>query len=387
MAGKTKYPGVYPYTKGGRTFYRCTWRDADGISRQARGFTSQLAAHNHRKEQVGYADAGIVTTAAAPAQTFAELYAEFLAARRPYLAPGTYEGYEVAGRLRLTKHIVGKAAKITDRDVRAFMSAMAELVEDEEIKPKTVNNSLIALVACFSWAVETKRLRVNPALGIQRLPVEDVEPDYLRLAEIAPYLDGCSDLYRPLAELLIATGMRISEALGLRWDDVDWDGGTIRVYRQRISANATGPTKSRKFRKVEVGPDLLDTLRSLRARQSEFVEGDLARTPVFIMPTRVAKADGGRWSGRGDLASMDRNTVSRDWHHDTLENAGLRSMPLHSLRHTAAASWLTAGQPLIYVQRQLGHSSIMTTESKYGHLESGSGAAAAVEAFINSATR
>jgi integrase len=377
MAGKTKYPGVYPYTKGGETFYRCTWRDADGISRQARGFTSQLAAHKHRKTQIGFADAGIVTTAAAPAQTFAKLYDEFLAARKPYLSPGTYEDYKRHGRLRLTKHIIGRAAKVTDRDVSKFMGAMAELVEDEEIKPKTVNNALIALVACFSWAVETKRLPSNPALKTKRLPVEDIESDFLRLEEIGPYLDGCSDVYRPLAVLLIATGMRISEALGLRWNDIDWDGGKIRVYRQRISASATGPTKSRKFRGVEAGPDLLDTLRSLQARQSEFVEGDLTRAPVFI-------SNVGRWDSQG-LGPMDRNTVSRDWHHDALENAGLRSMPLHSLRHTAAASWLTAGESLMYVQLQLGHSSIKTTEKVYRHLERGSGAAAAIEAFIKSA--
>jgi hypothetical protein len=45
-------------------------------------------------------------------------------------------------------------------------------------------------------------------------------------------------------------------------------------------------------------------------------------------------------------------------------------MPLHALRHTAAAAWLATGQPLIFVQRQLGHRSITTTEEHYGHLES-----------------
>ena len=47
----------------------------------------------------------------------------------------------------------------------------------------------------------------------------------------------------------------------------------------------------------------------------------------------------------------------------------MRDMPLHSLRHTAAASWLLAGQPLMFVQRQLGHGSITITERYYGHLE------------------
>jgi integrase len=54
-----------------------------------------------------------------------------------------------------------------------------------------------------------------------------------------------------------------------------------------------------------------------------------------------------------------------------LKQAGLRSLRVHDLRHTAAASWLAAGMPLIYVQRQLGHASIRTTERHYGHLEQG----------------
>ena len=66
---------------------------------------------------------------------------------------------------------------------------------------------------------------------------------------------------------------------------------------------------------------------------------------------------------------MDRNTVSRDWHKAALMDAGLRDMPLHAMRHTAAAAWLAAGNSLIYVQRQLGHADITTTERFYGHLE------------------
>jgi integrase len=44
-------------------------------------------------------------------------------------------------------------------------------------------------------------------------------------------------------------------------------------------------------------------------------------------------------------------------------------MPLHALRHTASAAWLSTGRPLMYVQRQLGHAQITTTERLYGHLE------------------
>jgi integrase len=84
----------------------------------------------------------------------------------------------------------------------------------------------------------------------------------------------------------------------------------------------------------------------------------------------------------GELSRAD---VSRELHKHALEDAGLgRSLRLHDLRHTAAASWLAAGLPLIYVQRQLGHASITTTEQVYGHLEDSflRGAADRVERLI-----
>ena len=67
---------------------------------------------------------------------------------------------------------------------------------------------------------------------------------------------------------------------------------------------------------------------------------------------------------------LSRSDVSRDLHKHALDDAGLRRrLRLHDLRHTAAASWLAAGLPLIYVQRQLGHASVTTTRQVYGHLE------------------
>jgi integrase len=87
------------------------------------------------------------------------------------------------------------------------------------------------------------------------------------------------------------------------------------------------------------------------------------------MPVRSLKRNQGRWEGHGAGEPMDRTTISRDWHKAALQDANLRDMPLHALRHTAAAAWLAGGSSLVYVQRQLGHSSITTTERYYGHLE------------------
>ena len=94
---------------------------------------------------------------------------------------------------------------------------------------------------------------------------------------------------------------------------------------------------------------------------------------AMVDPFTLAVPDADRGPRGGELSRSD---VSRDLHKHALEDAGLRrTLRLHDLRHTAAASWLAAGLPLIYVQRQLGHASITTTQQVYGHLEEASCAA------------
>jgi integrase len=111
---------------------------------------------------------------------------------------------------------------------------------------------------------------------------------------------------------------------------------------------------------------------------------------LFVMPVRERKRERGRWASTGKPEALDRTTVSREWHQQALADAELRKMPLHALRHTAAAAWLAAGNSLMYVQRQLGHSDIATTERYYGHLERhvlASGAVATEEAIKRAVAR
>lgn len=221
---------------------------------------------------------------------------------------------------------------------------------------------------CLNDAARDGLIVANPALRVERLPPTHIERDYLRLDEIALYLHSCSVTYRPLAETLIGSGVRISEALALTTGDLELEptGGRIIVYRSR-KREGIGATKSNRFRSVEIGPGLASVLRDLIALRSELN----SRTPehVFTMPVRATKRSASRWASAGTGGPVDRNTVSRDWHKHAMQDAALRDMPLHALRHTAAAAWLAAGNSLMYVQRQLGHADIGTTERYCGHLE------------------
>jgi integrase len=377
--------GVYPYETAAGTRWRCAVRRSDGSFTSKRGFTSKKAAIDARRRLTERQERGEVRHTR---ETFGAFWARWLERRKPYLEPGTWDAYERDGRLRLLPALGSVAlGKLDVEHVRGLLDELIEALEAEELSAKTINNTLGTLVVCLNAAVEDELIVANPALRVPRLPPGHVEREYLRLAEIPVYLDSCSDLYRPLAELLIGSGLRISEALALRVGDIELEssGGVIVVYRSR-KRDSVGSTKSDRFRSVEIGRGLSRVLSEQLARRAELSAGDPRAALIFVMPARTRRREQGHWNGAGE--PIDRSTVSRDWHKDALQDAALRDMPLHALRHTAAAAWLAAGNSLMYVQRQLGHADIGTTESYYGHLERrvlAAGALATEEAIARAA--
>jgi integrase len=138
-------------------------------------------------------------------------------------------------------------------------------------------------------------------------------------------------------------------------------------------------TKGKRFRSVQIGPRLVGSLRDPEAERTTAHHADGGW--LFLCPPPLR----GRYSGRTEPVPPSRKTA-HDWPEWAPQDAGLRDMPLHALRHTAATAWLATGHPLIFVQRQLGHRSITTTEEHYGHLETSfvRAAAARTEALIAS---
>jgi integrase len=385
--------GVYSYQTAKGTSWRYVFRRTDGVQTSKRGFSSQGAARAALRRVTEQTDRGEVRHSK---HTFGSWWEKWLRQRKPYLEPNAWRAYEVDGRKRLLPEFGEVRLDKLDREhVRTWMEGRAESVEAGEVAAKTINNTLGSLVVCLNTAVKDSVIANNPALGIERLPPAHIEHDYLRLHEIPRYLDACGELYRPLAEVLVRGGLRISEAIALQVADLELDdtGGFIVVYRShkksRTRTTGSGSTKGDRFRSVEIGPGLSRTLQDQLARRAEMATGDQTSAPVFVMPVRTRKAERGRWASAGDPGAIDRSTVSCEWHKLALADASLRDMPLHSLRHTAAAAWLAGGNSLMYVQRQLGHADIATTERFYGHLERHVLAAGAIatEEAITRATR
>jgi len=386
--------GVYPYQTAQGTRWRYVARRSDGTSTSKRGFTSARAARDARRRLTERVERGELRHTK---HTFGTWWQEWLPRRKSHIEPGSWANYEVHGRKRLLPVLQAiPLERLDESAIQELVDVMAEEIENGELAPKTANNALATLVVCLNGAVKEREIARNAALRIDRFRDDEVERDYLRLHEIPVYLESCSDVYRPVAEVLAGAGLRVSEATGLQIQDLELSdtGGAIVVYRSRkLSATRqtrNGSTKSDKFRRVEIGPKLSRSLSDQIARRAEMAAGGEPKAPLFVMPTRSLKRANGRWDGHGAGEPMDRNTISRDWHKAALQDAGLRDMPLHALRHTAAAAWLAGGNSLMYVQRQLGHSSITTTDRYYGHLERhvlAAGATATEEAIARATKR
>lgn len=189
---------------------------------------------------------------------------------------------------------------------------------------------------------------------------EEVQP--LTAAEARKLLQAAAELPNGARwSVALALGLRQGEALGLLWDDVDLDAGTVTVrqalQRQAGKGLVLVEPKSRAGRRTIKLPDQLrDALRVHRVRQAE---QRLAAATVWEDRGFVFCQSNGR--------PIDRRRDWQDWK-DLLRAAGVRDARLHDARHTAATLLLQQGVPARVVMNILGHSQIGLTLGTYSHV-------------------
>ena len=225
----------------------------------------------------------------------------------------------------------------TSRRVREWRATMLEAVEAGEWAPKTINNARIALLGCCRMAVEDGLMAHNPVLDVRPLPIEFTERPYLRLAQINDYLDACAPHYRPLAAVPDRhRRARLGGDRAPRRATSTSTAGTVRIHKQRVARRVARDrarpraATSAPWRSAPAWSGVLRDMLAVRAEHGSDDGGWL-----FLCPPTTR----GRYAGRAEPRPPHRKTV-HDWHEQALEDAGLADLPLHGLRHTAAAAWL-----------------------------------------------
>ncbi len=321
--------------------------------------------------KLGHSDVLEPPEAPAQAPTLAEYAETWLATLGTRARPSTMEDYRDRLRIRVLP-LLGALplTAITRERVRGFIrdvSARGNQRVKSANPPRplsraTLKGTLQVLSALLGRAVEDGVIPTNPATGLARdiaaptsSEVEEVEvfsPD--ELARLLSVAAQDSPEWHPFMLCLARSGIRLGEAVALEWRDVDFERRVLIIRRTERRGRVSVP-KSGKARRVDMSRQLGGVLAGLKSLQE--AEAALAGRPaperVFSMPTGAPVYD-----------DSFRNHV---WA-PILRRAGLRYRKPHALRHTYASLLIEAGEPLTYVQQQLGHHSPAFTLAVYGHL-------------------
>jgi integrase len=250
--------------------------------------------------------------------------------------------------------------------------------EGAGLAPRTVGHVHRLLHRVLGDAVKWSLIAVNPASAAEPPRVERTEIEILEPEQIRTVLDALRGRpLHPVAVLALATGMRRGELAALRWGDVDFDGGKIRVERSLEQTNAGLTFKSPKTkagrRTISVGPSVIAEIRDQWRRQQE---------QRLVLGIGKAGADDLVFA-RPDASPWPPDSLTSAWQ-KAVATLKLPKVTLHALRHTHVSQLIAAGLDVVTVSRRIGHSNPNVTLTVYAHLfgNTDERAAAAVEAAI-----
>ncbi len=303
-------------------------------------------------------DAGIVLAGGRglTVEQWMTLWLDTIAARK--VRPSTSAGYRTClNRIvpRLGHH---RLDRLQPEHLEAFYIGLAT----EGLSPTTVLLHHRVLARALKVAMQRGRVARNVATLVDAPTATREEVQPLMAGEARRLLTTARELPNGARwSVALALGLRQGEALGLLWDAVDLDAGTLTVKRALQRQTGKGlllvEPKSRSGRRtVRLPAPLQDALHQHRARQREL---RMAAANVW--------QDGGYVFCQANGRPIDPRRDWQEWK-SLLKAAGVRDARLHDARHTAATMLLQQGVPARVAMQILGHSQIALTLGTYSHV-------------------
>ena len=255
------------------------------------------------------------------------------------LAPRTYHNY----RLQIRRHIVPTFGSVKlDKLTAAHIQSLYARKLRDGLKPSSVRYIHTVLHRALEQAVRFNLIPFNPAAKVDPPKVRQEEITPLDSEKARRFLDAAKgDKYEALYVLSVTTGLRMGEALGLKWSDIEL------VFSEPKNASR---------RTIDLPQRALEALRSHRKIQAE---------------ERLRA--GSEWQDNGLMFTtrkgtpLDAQNVVNRFFKPLLKLAGLPNIRWHDLRHTYATLLLARGTHPTYVQKSLGHASVQLTLDRYSH--------------------
>ncbi|WP_457789710.1 tyrosine-type recombinase/integrase [Anaeromassilibacillus sp. SJQ-5] len=256
--------------------------------------------------------------------------------------------------------------KIKPFHIQQFYDNLAEDGMNAKTGGRLSNSTIMhyhrLLSSMFNRAVLWGIMPVSP-LKVQPPKMEQKEAAHLEEDQAAALLDALEDepiQYRTMVYLLLFTGLRKGELLGLEWQDIDFDRGLMQVLRSsqyipKVGIITKAPKNKKSQRAIKMPNSVVDMLREYRVWQAE---------------QRLLAGD--RWEDCGRLFTtwdghpMHPDTLPR-WFDKFLKRRGLPDINIHGLRHTCASLMIAKNVDIRTVSKRLGHAQVSTTGNIYAH--------------------
>ncbi len=236
--------------------------------------------------------------------------------------------------------------RLDNVQIRGFMARLHE----RRLRKSTLARKLAAVRSFLQFCVKKKWLAENPARVVATPKQEKLVPSFLSEEEMAHFLEAPAST-RPLdlrdkaiLELFYATGIRLSELVGINLEDMNLSERLVRVRG-----------KGKKERLVPFGRIAEEGLKSYLRTRSSFLKDKIGEQALFL------NYQGERITARSVERIVDKYIR---------QTAIKRKISPHSLRHSFASHLLSRGADLRVIQELLGHESLATTQ-KYTHLDLG----------------
>lgn len=299
---------------------------------------------------------------------FVDYMEKWLSSVRPSIATATYQSYSIMMKARVIPYFTASAVQLGALTPQ-YIEDFYQTILNDGCTTNTVIHYHAIIRKALQSAVKKDILAKNPADKVGRPKKNVYHGSFYSEDEMLNLFDAITgDPLELCVKIAAYYGLRRSEALGLRWDAIDFEKKIISISHKVIEMNVDG-----KF--VPVGEDVLKTKSSFRTLPL------IPAVENLLLAERERQAKNRRLfkssycqdyldyicvDESGKLLRPNYVTEHFAW---ILRKYGLRKIHFHDIRHTCASLLLSNGIPMKQIQIWLGHSTFSTTADIYAHLD------------------
>lgn len=277
--------------------------------------------------------------------------------------PNTIAFYQNIAKV-ITEYFQGKILQeISPVDIQRYLVYLRTEYKSKSgnpLSPKTLRHHHGTLNLIFGYAEKQEMIAKNPMHKVdvpkkEKKPVDALTQE--QAAKLFPLLSSYPLDFHCIMQLLVTTGMRRGECMGLKWRDIDERACTISIERNVSYTPESGvivstPKTANSIRTIPIMPSTLQLLQQLKQEvQNQHPGADLK--DAFLFP-----------KGNEIFAARDPNSVTRRVKRFMKSN-GFPDLSPHDLRHSCATLLLSQGADIKSVQEILGHADASTTLNFY----------------------